>query len=59
MMERREKRNEIEKALRTLGYTELFISDTHTKDIDDDRTEVLIGTKRFGIYDFRKHTFVD
>lgn len=58
-MTRSEKRSEIEKALRTLGYTELFISDTHTKDIDDDRTEVLIGTKRFGIYDFRKYTFVD
>lgn len=59
MMTRREKRSEIEKALRLLGYTELFISDTSVKDLDDDRAEVLIGTKRFGIYDFRKHTFVD
>lgn len=58
-MERREKRSEIEKALRLLGYTDLFISDTSVKDLDDDRSEVLIGTKRFGIYDFRKHTFVD
>ena len=59
MMTRNEKRTEIEKALKNLGYTVLFISDTSMKDLDDDRAEVLIGTERFGVYDFRKHTFVD
>ena len=53
------KRDEIQKALISLGYAYGFVSRFRTDDIDDDRTRVICDGKQIGIYDFKKHTFID
>lgn len=52
------KRDEIMKALMSLGYVAV-VSRFTMDDIDEDRTKVIYNGEQIGIYDFKKHTFID
>lgn len=54
----RKKRDEIMKALMSLGYVAV-VSRFTMDDIDEDRTRVIYSGEQIGIYDFKKHTFID
>lgn len=54
----RKKRDEIMKALMSLGYVAV-VSRFTMDDIDEDRTRVIYNGEQIGIYDFKKHTFID
>lgn len=53
-----DKRHEIVKALMSLGYVAV-VSHFKMDDIDEDRTRVIYNGDQIGIYDFKKHTFID
>lgn len=53
-----DKRHEIVKALMSLGYFAVESLST-MDDIDEDRTRVFYNGDQIGIYDFKKHTFID
>ena len=58
-MTREEKRDEVQKALISLGYAYGFVSRFRLEDLDETRSRVICDGHTIGIYDFGKHTFVD
>jgi len=54
-----EMRDEVQNALISLGYAYGFVSRFRLDILDDDRSRVICDGQAIGIYDFKKHTFVD